>query len=107
MKERSIRLRHASGGATSDIVTGTALSGKPNTVFLFTGQGAQHVGMARALYAREPVFREAFDACAAEMPEGLNLAALLWPTGGAGAEADAAAALDRTEITQPALFAVE
>jgi phthiocerol/phenolphthiocerol synthesis type-I polyketide synthase E len=101
MKERSIRLFHPSGGA-SDVVTGTALSDRPGVVFLFTGQGAQHVGMGRSLYAREPVFREAFDACAAAMPDGLDLAALLWPS--AGADADL---LNRTEITQPALFAVE
>ncbi|MBL7660078.1 acyltransferase domain-containing protein, partial [Escherichia coli] len=34
-------------------------------VFLFPGQGAQHVGMAKGLYDTEPVFAQHFDTCAA------------------------------------------
>ncbi|MEZ4236683.1 MAG: beta-ketoacyl synthase N-terminal-like domain-containing protein [Myxococcota bacterium] len=80
--------------------------GRHGVVQLFPGQGAQAVGMARGLYAAEASFREDLDDCAAllEEPLGLDLRDLLVPAD--GAEAEAEAALARTEITQPALFAV-
>jgi phthiocerol/phenolphthiocerol synthesis type-I polyketide synthase E len=75
--------------------------------FLLPGQGAQHPGMGRGLYAEEAVFRDAIDHCAELLlPHwGLDLRRLLWPP-----PEEAAAAgrrLERTELTQPALFAVE
>ena len=75
--------------------------------FLLPGQGAQHPGMGRGLYAEEAVFREVIDHCAELLlPHwGLDLRRLLWPP-----PEEAAAAgrrLERTELTQPALFAVE
>ncbi len=85
--------------------TGTGESG--SVVFLFSGQGSQHPDMAAGLYGSERVFREAVDlACAHLAPRlGLDLRTLLFPP---AAEAGAAAArLERTEITQPALFVVE
>ena len=42
-------------------------------VFLFPGQGAQYVGMGRALYEEEPVFREALDQCAELLRPHLEL----------------------------------
>ncbi|MBB5960723.1 acyl transferase domain-containing protein, partial [Saccharothrix tamanrassetensis] len=36
----------------------------PDVVFLFTGQGSQHVGMGHDLYQTEPVYRDTVDHCA-------------------------------------------
>ncbi|CQD10496.1 phenolpthiocerol synthesis type-I polyketide synthase PpsE [Mycobacterium lentiflavum] len=74
-------------------------------VFMFPGQGAQHVGMARGLYDTEPVFAEHFDACVAGFndamgPEtNLDLRAEIF--------GDATTDLERIDRSQPALFTVE
>ncbi len=85
--------------------------GRP-IVYLFSGQGSQYPGMGRDLYESEEVFRAAVDRCAEALrgrlggPEGkeLDLRDLLFP---GEADGEAAARLDRTAFTQPALFAVE
>ncbi|MFE4619547.1 SDR family NAD(P)-dependent oxidoreductase [Streptomyces sp. NPDC056747] len=79
------------------VVRGARSSGR--TAFLFTGQGAQRVGMGEELYGVYPAFARAFDAVAAELD--VHLARPLREVIAAGDE------LDLTGYTQPALFAVE
>ncbi|WP_109470798.1 type I polyketide synthase [Mycolicibacter sinensis] len=79
----------------------TDASETDRVVFLFPGQGAQHIGMARGLYDTEPVFAEYFDRCVAgfDAELGFDLRALIFD----GTSRD----LERTDRTQPALFTVE
>ncbi|MEV6829665.1 type I polyketide synthase [Amycolatopsis sp. NPDC051102] len=84
----------ADGGTDAAVVTGTADRDALLAV-LFTGQGAQRAGMGRGLYERFPVYAEAFDAVLAHFGPELREAF------------EDAERLDRTEFTQPALFAME
>ena len=81
-------------------------SAKRPVAFLFSGQGAQYVNMARDLQI-EPVFREQLDTCSEILKPhlGLDLREVLYPDK-EGKEA-AAEQLKQTAIAQPALFAIE
>ena len=85
------------------VLTGKAGGGGLGIVF--TGQGAQRAGMGRELYQRHPAYAAAFDA-ACRAFDGLlplPLAQVVFAEPGSAE----ATLLDRTEFTQPALFAVE
>jgi phthiocerol/phenolphthiocerol synthesis type-I polyketide synthase E len=90
---------------SENVVIGEAVpnaeSSGDRVAFLFPGQGAQHIGMARGLHESEPVFAEHFDECAAAFGEelGFDLGAEVFD--GVGRN------LERTDRAQPALFAVE
>src|SRR6185312_3888498 len=93
----------ASGGVAAGVHQGRARSTR--TAFLFSGQGAQRAGMGLGLAAAFPVFAEALEeACAAfEERLGIPLAEIMAAPEGS----EQAALLDRTEVTQAALFAHE
>lgn len=84
-----------------EAVSGAAADTDDRVAFLFPGQGAQHIGMAKGLHETEPVFAEHFDRCIelfdAEL--GIDLRAAIFT----GSARD----LERTDRTQPALFSVE
>ncbi|QNP74236.1 SDR family NAD(P)-dependent oxidoreductase [Streptomyces roseirectus] len=98
-------------------------AGERPVAFMFSGLGDQYPGMARELYASEPVFRAEIDRCADLFRPhlGIDLRTLLHPdtapapaTGGGldlramlGRGTAPAAELDRTLYAQPAMFMVE
>lgn len=75
--------------------------------FMFSGQGGQYADMGRELYRTEPAFREQIDLCAELLRGelGFDLRHVLYPSEEHAAHA--AERLSQTNVTQPALFAVE
>ncbi|MEU1672569.1 type I polyketide synthase [Streptomyces roseifaciens] len=87
----------AAGTSSPAVVTGTATDGK--LAFLFSGQGSQLAGMGLELAAAFPAFDRALDEACGHLDPLLDrpLRDVL----------SSAELLERTEYTQPALFAVE
>ncbi|MGW6293291.1 SDR family NAD(P)-dependent oxidoreductase, partial [Streptomyces sp. NPDC055058] len=97
----------ASGETGPHTVTGTH-RGDGRTAFLFSGQGAQRPGMGAGLYASFPVYADAFDAVCAHFGDADLRALVLGDDAKSDdAKSDDVERLNRTEWTQPALFAVE
>ncbi|HEX4306156.1 MAG TPA: SDR family NAD(P)-dependent oxidoreductase [Solirubrobacterales bacterium] len=87
-----------------NLVRGRA-PGRSKVALMLSGQGSQRAGMGAGLQAAFPAYAEALDALCAELDPllGLSLKDHLFATEGT----PEALRLDRTELTQPALFATE
>ncbi|MEY9891959.1 acyl transferase domain-containing protein/acyl carrier protein [Catenulispora sp. MAP5-51] len=109
----------AAGGTGPALVLDTVTEGK--LAYLFSGQGAQRVGMGKELYAAFPVYAQAFDtittaldeAAAASQASDETYAPAVWcplrdlVLGLDLADAADEGLLNQTLYTQAALFAVE
>jgi amino acid adenylation domain-containing protein len=88
---------------TPRLSQGEASATPPSIAFMFPGQGAQYVGMARGLYRRWPAFRTELDRCAEILSgEGIDLIDALYGPD----ETPKAERLARTGTAQPAIFSV-
>lgn len=84
------------------VVFGPEPDQRPRVVFVFPGQGSQWLGMGRALLADEPVFRAAAESCDAAIQQEAG-----WSVIGELAATPTMSGLDRVDIVQPVLFAME
>jgi acyl transferase domain-containing protein/acyl-CoA synthetase (AMP-forming)/AMP-acid ligase II len=77
---------------------------RPAVVFLFSGQGAQTIGMGRQLYETHPTFRAILDKCDKILRPYLehSLLAVMYPR-----SMVEESYVHMTAYTQPALFAIE
>jgi acyl transferase domain-containing protein/non-ribosomal peptide synthetase component F len=97
---------------TKRVFTRAVEHGNPPVVFMFPGQGAQQVNMARELYDNELEFRQQADACCEMLKPhlGFDLRAVLYPEVGdslSRVTESATPQLSQTSLTQPALFVIE
>jgi mycoketide-CoA synthase len=111
----------ASGGPARGVIEGAAGDLGDGLAFLFTGQGAQRVGMGHTLYDDFPVFRQAFDEVCDRLDPllGRSLREIVFAEEKAAGQdledpksADRAGRtvpglLDQTQFAQAGLFAVE
>ncbi|MBI0301169.1 acyltransferase domain-containing protein, partial [Streptomyces sp. PRKS01-29] len=92
---------HLAGRGGAGLVEGVARR-SAGVAFVFPGQGSQWVGMAAGLLDSSPVFAERIEECAAALAPYVDWSLVEVLRGGEGA----AAALERVDVVQPALFAV-
>ena len=101
--EATEALRALGAGRSHGAVSEGQARERGGVVFVFPGQGSQWASMGRALLAESPVFAETVAACEAALIRHTewSLAAVL-----RGDEGEGVPSLERVDVIQPALFAM-
>lgn len=92
----------AESGGLAAGADGVAPSQPPRTCFVYSGNGSQWIGMGRAAFARNEVFRERFRAVDASFARFAD-----WSLVDALHDPDIANSRKQAELVQPLLFAVQ
>ncbi|MDQ6674561.1 MAG: type I polyketide synthase, partial [Chloroflexota bacterium] len=91
------------GDTRQGLITGrVARDGTCRPVFVFAGMGPQWWAMGRELFETEPVYRRAVEDCDAHFQPLAG-----WSLVGALSDTEAESRMDRTAVSQPAVFAVQ
>ncbi|EMS73637.1 type I polyketide synthase [Ruminiclostridium cellobioparum] len=106
-KEKTDAVELLEAPDSQEVLTGYEERSDKSVIFMFPGQGAQYVDMARELYESEQEFRKDMDRCAEILKPylGKDIRSILFP--GKEVSEAAAAELNQTYMTQPVLFSVE
>lgn len=90
------------------IITREVADKPKSIVFMFPGQGSQHINMLRDLYKSEPLVKRILEDCAKKLTPllKLDIRELLYPKHGVD-ESEIVARLTQTSIAQPVLFVIE
>ena len=101
--EATEALRALGAGRSHGAVSEGQARERGGVVFVFPGQGSQWASMGRALLAESPVFAETVAACEAALSRHTDwsLTAVL-----RGDEGEGVPSLERVDVIQPALFAM-
>lgn len=93
---------HLAGEKSPGLAAGRASAREGRTAFVFSGNGAQHVGMGRAAYASDPIFRATFDSVSTifEKLAGFSLVEAML-------DEELGERLPYTSVAQPLIFAVQ
>ena len=92
----------ATGRNSPRAIRGVAGGPAAPVVFVFPGQGSQWAGMGRQLYEESAAFARSIDECAEALAPWVDWSLVDVLTG-----APHAASLDRSDVVQPALFAMQ
>jgi len=112
MKQRGFLVADDREALIEALTTGKGLAPRevpasaPPLTFSFPGQGSQRINAAKAIYAQEAGFRKTIDRLLthASATMDLDFRAVMFPEGDGE---EASRRLERTELTQPALYILE